>query len=188
MDSETDTPPSNKKRDEHLSKDQKWRSFPKVPHLPRYVTNGDYYGRIKVGGKLIRESLQTDVWTTAKLRLTDFLKKHQETRTRVLAPKFSEAVELYKQELANDSTMKPRSRGYRIGCFVKLQRTWPEIWEMRLDEITPQDCKEWSVKLNKIIACQYYNNIIGTLRIVLGIGIKAHKQSTGIALENPGRA
>jgi hypothetical protein len=41
-----------------LSKDGKWRSFPKVPHLLQYVSNGNYYGRIKMGGKLIRESLQ----------------------------------------------------------------------------------------------------------------------------------
>jgi hypothetical protein len=57
-----------------LSKDGKWRSFPKVPHLLQYVSNENYYGRIKMRGKLIRESLQTTVWTTAKLRLTDFLK------------------------------------------------------------------------------------------------------------------
>ena len=62
-----------KKREEHLSKDGQWRSFPKVPHLLQYVSNGNYYGRIKVAGKVIRESLQTTVWTTAKLRLTDFL-------------------------------------------------------------------------------------------------------------------
>jgi hypothetical protein len=60
-------------RDEHLSKDGKWRSFPRVPHLLQYVSNGIYYGRIKLNGKLIRESLKTSVWTTAKLKLADFL-------------------------------------------------------------------------------------------------------------------
>jgi len=69
-----DTQPSTRKREEHLSKDGQWRSFPKVPHLLQYVSNGNYYGRIKVGGKIIRESLKTDVWTTAKLRPTDFLR------------------------------------------------------------------------------------------------------------------
>ena len=54
--------PANRKREDSLSKDGKWRSFPKVPHLLRYVSNGNYYGRIKVGGKLIRESLKTAVW------------------------------------------------------------------------------------------------------------------------------
>jgi len=47
---------ASKKREEHLSKDGQWRSFPKVPHLLQYVSNGSYYGRIKVGGKVIRKS------------------------------------------------------------------------------------------------------------------------------------
>ena len=50
-----------KKREEHLSKDGQWRSFPKMPHLLQYVSNGYYYGRIKVGGKVIRESTKTDM-------------------------------------------------------------------------------------------------------------------------------
>ena len=40
-----------------------------MPHLLQYVSNGNYYARIKVKGKIIRESLKTGVWTTAKLRL-----------------------------------------------------------------------------------------------------------------------
>ena len=67
------------KQDEHLSSDGRWRSFPTVPHLLQYVSNANYYARIKVKGKVIREGLKTTVWTTAKLRLTDFLKDHQET-------------------------------------------------------------------------------------------------------------
>ena len=39
-----------------LSKDGQWRSFPKVPNLIQYVPNGNYYARIKVGGKVIRRS------------------------------------------------------------------------------------------------------------------------------------
>ena len=57
----SDTKPRKNKRNERLSPDGKWRSFPKVPNLLQYVSNGNYYGRIKVGGKLIRESLRTDV-------------------------------------------------------------------------------------------------------------------------------
>jgi hypothetical protein len=51
-----------------------------VQHLLQCVSNGNYYGRIKVGGKVIRESLKSDVWTTARLRRTDSLKEHQAAR------------------------------------------------------------------------------------------------------------
>jgi hypothetical protein len=180
-----DIPQNNRKREEHLSKDGKWRSFPKVPGLLQYVNNGNYYGRIKVDGKLIRESLGTSVWTTAKLRLVDFLKENNESRHQVKAPLFKEAVELFKNELAHDATMKPRSKEYRLDCITKLQRTWPELWDLQLNEITVQNCKDWATQLHKEIASQYFNNMIGTLRLVIASGIKAHKEKTGVKLENP---
>ena len=185
MEAALDIPQKSRKRDEHLSSDGKWRSFPKVPNLLQYVSNGNYYGRIKVGGKLIRESLKTQVWTTAKLRLVDFLKENQENRNHAPTPKFSEAVKLFEQELEADLRMKPRSKGYRRGCLLKLQKTWPELWELHLDEITPQACKDWAGKLNKEVSGQYFNNMIGTLRLVIAAGIKQHKEITGTKLENP---
>ncbi|GEM_PF-1184906 len=66
MEAKLDTPQDTRKSEEHLSKDGKWRSFPKVPHLLQYVDNGNYYGRIKIKGKGISESLNTNVRMTAE--------------------------------------------------------------------------------------------------------------------------
>lgn len=84
MQTTLDTQPNTRKREEHLSNDGQWRSFPKVPILLQYVSNGNYYGRIKIGGKVIRESRETSVWTTAKIRLVDFLKQQREDRSRII--------------------------------------------------------------------------------------------------------
>jgi len=168
-----------------LSKDGKWRSFPKVPHLLQYVISGNYFGKVKINGKTVRQSLETTVWTTAQLKLNDFLKEKRENRNRVDAPKFSEAVELFKRDLENDSTMKPRSKGYRLDCITKLQRTWPALWDLPLDGISVEACKDWATKLNAEISGQYFNNMIGTLRLVIDRGIRDHKEKTGIRLENP---
>ena len=46
-------------RSAKLSKDGKWRSFPKVPHLLQYLSSGQYFGRTKVNGKVICRSLET---------------------------------------------------------------------------------------------------------------------------------
>ena len=85
-------------------------------HLLQCVSNGNYYARIKVSGKIIRESLKTSVWTTAKLKLADFVKKHQEARGTIVSPKFSEAVEVFKRELESDSRIKPQSKQYGFGA------------------------------------------------------------------------
>ena len=180
-----DSASASPKRQQHLSKDRQWRSFPKVPHLLQYVGNGNYYGRIKVGGKILRQSLQTCTWTTAKLRLADFVQKHQVARHRGAPPKFSAAVELFQQDLASKTGMKPRSKQYRLICLKKIQQTWPELWELGLEEIGEQACKDWAARLSQQITGHYYNNTIGTLRLVLQAGLKAHKERSGLALENP---
>jgi hypothetical protein len=180
-----DKRPGPRKREDHLSKNGKWRSFPKVPHLLQYVISGTYFGKVKINGKKIRQSLRTDVWSTAQLRLNDFLKQNRENRDRVEPPKFSEAVELFKKELEHDTTLKPQSKQYRLYCLTKLQRTWPELWELRINEITPEACKKWAAKLVREIACHYYNNMLGTLKQVLQTGIKAHKANGGGILESP---
>lgn len=184
MEPTPDTQANTRKRDEHLSSDGNWRSFPKVPHLLQYVPNGNYYGRIKLGGKVIRESLKTDVWTTAKLRLTDFLKEHRENRNRVDYPKFSQAVERFKQELERDTSIKPRSKEYRLLCLKKVETTWPDIGSLRLDEIKSKDCKEWAAKLSGI-SSHYFNNTIATLRLVIEAGITLHREQGGEGLDNP---
>ena len=160
----------SRKREEHLSKDGKWRSFPKVPHLLQYVSSGNYYGKVKINGKMIRQSLQTTVWTTAQLKLNDFLKEHRENRNKLIRRNSARRSNCSSRSLNSDTTIKPQSKKYRLWCLGKMQKTWPELWDLRLNEITPQACKEWSAKLIKEIACHYYNNTIGTLKQVLHSG------------------
>ena len=102
-----DKQPSPRIRKGHLSKNGKWRSFPKVPHLLQYVISGNYFGKVKMNGSTIRKSLETSVWTTAQMRLNDFLKAHRENRHRVEPSEFSEVVELLKQGLDQDACSTP---------------------------------------------------------------------------------
>jgi hypothetical protein len=71
---DTDNPPATtgKKSAFRLSKDGKWRSFSRVPHLLQYVSSGVYFARIKIRGKTIRQSLETSVWSDAQLKLVDW--------------------------------------------------------------------------------------------------------------------
>jgi len=53
--------------------DARWQKTP-VANLVRHVRSGSHYARIRVRGKLIWKSLNTDRISVAKLRLGDFLK------------------------------------------------------------------------------------------------------------------
>jgi hypothetical protein len=76
VEAKPETASGSSKRDQNLSQDGKWRSFPQIPNLVQYVSNGNYYGRIKIDGKLIRESLGNSVWAAAKMHLVDFQSAH----------------------------------------------------------------------------------------------------------------
>ena len=52
----TQTRRKSKKSAARLSKDGKWRSFPKAPRLLQHVSSGTYYARLHTGGKIIRQS------------------------------------------------------------------------------------------------------------------------------------
>lgn len=149
------------------SKDGKWRSFPKVPHLLQYVTSGTYYARVKVGGKPIRESLGTSVFSTAKARLVDSLNDKREAPSASDQPTFAGAVELYRAKAQADSSMKQSSKDYRELCISKIQRSWPEFWRLHLADISPESCRKWAARLRADIASQYFNNVIGTLRLII---------------------
>src|SRR5205823_13342709 len=53
-----------------------WVKTP-YPNLIRYKPSGNYFGRVRVNGKLIRHSLKTHVLSVAKLKLSDFLQDHR---------------------------------------------------------------------------------------------------------------
>jgi len=178
---------SGKKSTNRLSKDGKWRSFSRVPHLLQYVSSGTYFARIKIKGKLIRETLETTVWTTAQLKLVDFLKDKHANGAKAEKPKtlFKDAVELFTKRVQHDSSMKESSKGYRLLCIRKIKTSWPDLWNHPLDEMTAQQCRNWSANLQNEIASQYFNNVVCTLRLIFAEGIKAQVQSGGDKIENP---
>jgi len=173
-----------------LSKDGKWRSFPKAPRLLQYVSSGSYYARIHTGGKIIRKSLETTVWSTAQMKLVDFLKNQQTPQTAEVSknePKilFSEAVEIYKRRTENNTAMKSTSKHYRAICLRKIETSCPSFWKLSLHEISSQCCLEWAIALQKTIASQYFNNVAGTLRLIIEGGIKEQIKRGGKKIENP---
>ena len=84
--------------------------IPKVPGLRQYVSTGTYYARVKVRGKSIRQTLGTDVFTTAKLRRPDKLKELR--KPQLILGTFSEDRGNYETALDNDHTLSPLSKTY----------------------------------------------------------------------------
>lgn len=100
-------------------------------------------------------------------------------------PLFSDAMELYRQRVQSNSSLKGSSKHYRDICIEKIKNSWPGVLKLRLGEITPMMCRDWAAGLQSQIAPQYFNNVIDTMRLILQEGIESHIQSGGTPVINP---
>jgi hypothetical protein len=73
-------------------------------------------------------------WTTAQLKLVDFLKNKRTNGSKGDRPVvfFRDAVELFKTRVQHDSSMKESSKGYRLLCIRKIKSSWPDLWNVEL--------------------------------------------------------
>jgi hypothetical protein len=61
-----------------------WEST-SIQNLIRYRLSGTYFARFKVGGKLVRQSLETAVFSVAKQRLPDKIREFRSRHESVKA-------------------------------------------------------------------------------------------------------
>lgn len=174
-------------KDARYSKDGKWRLFPQDSNLLQYVSTGMFYGRVKVSGKPIRKKLGTDVYTTAKLKLLDFLKEQTQAPPPPAVPvlTFGEAQRVFEVDLANDPTFSPKTVEYKKFNLKLIARTWPELAKLPLDEITTSSGIEWAGRLSKEVSAEAYNHTIGVFKAVFERGLKENKEKGGKPIENP---
>jgi integrase len=154
-----------------------WKATP-VTNLVRYAPSGIYFARVRVGGKLIRQSLKTDVLSVAQLRLADLVKQHRENHeARAEASKgrmtFNDALQVYRQRLEANTALKPSAKLYRRKCIEALLKSWPTLAGMDVRKISERECIEWAEKFAQDYSAGVYNNTVGTLRHVLDIAIAA---------------
>jgi len=164
--------------------DPRWQKTP-VANLVRHVQSGNYYARIRVCGKLIWKSLKTDRISVAKLRLGDF---HKEERQRAAAQTavargkmtFADALQTYRERLKGDHSLKDRSKSYREERITALLKSWPDLNETDIAQISKADCLTWAADFGKTASPSAFNNTAGTLRLVLDIAVEA-----GARYDNP---
>jgi integrase len=166
--------------------DKDWQKT-QYSNLIRYVPSGTYYARLRVKGKLIRRSLKTDVLSVAKLRLSDF-EKHErqvaESRDSVAAGKLTvaDAIEIHKQRLAGNVSLKPRTKDYHAQRITALLKSWPELERKEVRSITKTDCLNWAAKFGAGRSATAFNHTISILRNLFEIGIEM-----GSRYDNPAR-
>jgi Recombinase/Resolvase, N terminal domain len=131
----------------------------------QYVPSGVYFARVRHKGKLFRQSLETDVFTTAKLRLPDKLKELRKPKAEVGT--FKDGRLNYETETQNDYTLAPLSETYRLRCVEYLLKTWPGVDKLRVYTIKEADCQHWAARYAAHYSPTVFNNTVNTLRRIL---------------------
>ncbi|MFY9924414.1 MAG: hypothetical protein WAK51_08055, partial [Opitutaceae bacterium] len=119
-----------------------------VQNLLRRKSSGRYYGRWTVGGKQIWKSLRTEVFTVAKLRLSDDGAKIEKLRGSKSAVSggtgtVGDLMAIYEDRVKGNADLKPNSKKARLCGVIKLRKTWPELAGMRPRSVTPAAIADW---------------------------------------------
>ena len=122
-----------------------------------------------MGGKLIRKSLETQVFSVAELRLPDKIKDHRkinEARRSFANGRmsFGDAVQVYRDKLAANPDLKPRSKSYYEMILNFIEKSWPALFRPDMRDISERDCQAWLERYRSNYAPSVVNNSIGVMR------------------------
>jgi integrase len=168
-------------------------------NLVRYKSSGIYFARVRIRGKLFRQSLKTDVLSVAKLRLIDFIKEKRDERgddTAVTTGKMTvgDALAVFRQRLDGQQNIKEGAKVYRRKCIEALLKSWPELESTPVAKVSKDDCLNWAARIAASkpgkdgvwqapgYSPTVYNNTVGTLRMILDVAVEK-----GARANNPAR-
>jgi integrase len=154
-------------------------------NLIRYVPSGTFFARLRVAGKLIRQSLKTDVLSIAKLRLADLEKnERQSVESGETASKgrmtFGDCVAVFMTQTQASRLLKPSAKLYRAEAIKSILKTWPELESLDVRRVSANDCNTWAAKFSNQYSATRFNGAIGVLRAVFNIATE-----TGALFRNP---
>jgi integrase len=161
-----------------------WEST-SIQNLIRYRPSGTYFARFKVGGRLIRQSLGTTVFSVAKQRLSDKLSEHRSHHESVKAfasgkMSVGDAARAYLEKIDTSISLKPRSKDYLRTLFDFIKRSWPALADTDIRKVTERDCQNWLQAYQQRYSPTVINNSIAVLRAVFQEAIAA-----GARFNNP---
>ncbi|MEO6874546.1 MAG: site-specific integrase [Opitutaceae bacterium] len=175
-----------------------------VTNLLRNRQSGNYYARVKVNGKQKWRSLETTVFSVAKLRVAD---AEKEIRSQGIASKaevesgngdethVGRFATIYRQRTADNASLSAGTKLRRDIAVKAILKTWPELADRDVRRLTPTDCRTWAAKafregtgfiapkvktVRKGMSPSAFNKCVDTLRSILEIA-----RELGVIYKNP---
>lgn len=144
---------------ENPAKATKWERTA-VQNLLRNRSSGRYFARftVTVNGKSkqVWRSLATDVFSVAKLRLTDEARKIEKQRSNRATIQSGDCtvgdlMRLYegRTQDAPDDELKLSSKSSRLVALKKIRKTWPELATMKPSQVSQTAVMDWAIRFKR---------------------------------------
>jgi integrase len=154
-----------------------WRKVPRTSGLYLYVPSGMYHARVRHGGKLYRESLETKDAALAKRKLRDF--KDRLDRTD---PKFGKITladwltDFYAPTLRGaPGALKAKER-----IIARIKRTWPFARTQPMKDLKKSQVLTWLNEHYGEWSESYWNSALSLIRDALNMAVDDR-----LLIENP---
>src|SRR6266566_7984536 len=116
-----------------MQSDAQWTKS-KTACLYRYNPTGQYFARVRFGGKLHRKKLGTDDYQLARRKLADFRRDLGRTDARASNTSFGAALDKYARTIGGLSASSQKDKRAIIG---KLKSSWFGVDALPLRLIKP---------------------------------------------------
>jgi len=163
--------------------DKKWQKT-KYANLVRYVPSGVLFARIRVRGKLIRQSLKTSDLAIGRRKLIEL-----EARERGLVQQRrdgkvtgSDVLTVLRERVNARPSTKARTKLYYIERIEGFLRSWPEFEGSDIRKTSERECENWAEAFAKKASASVYNHTLGIVKSLFEIAIDC-----GARYDNPAR-
>ena len=174
-----------------------------VTNLLRNRQSGKYYARVRVNGKQKWRSLDTAVFSVAKLKIKD---AEEAIRGQAITHRnagaepgdeteVSRFIALYRARIQANPTLSSGTKLRHEIAIKAVVKTWPDLIHRDIRRLTSTDCQRWAAAAlregtgfiapnvkttRKGMSASAFNKCVDSLRAVLEIG-----RELGVIYQNP---
>jgi integrase len=141
----------------------------KTACLYRYNPTGEYFARVRFGGKLYRKKLGTDDYQFARRKLADFRRDLGRTDATRGNTSFGAVLDKYERTIGSLSTSSQKDKRAIIG---KLKSKWFGIDTLPLRSIKPSDVSAWLSRHCGDKSASYYNSVLTLIRDAFDLAVR----------------
>jgi integrase len=141
----------------------------KTACLYRYKPTGQYFARVRFGGKLHRKKLKATDYQVARRKLADFKRDLERTDARLSNTSLNEALNKYERAIG---ALSPKTQRDRLSIIEKLRRDWYGADFLPLRTIKPSDVEVWLSRHYGQLSAAAYNAALSVLRNVFDLAVR----------------